>query len=36
MSEVQRLDFKDMSKQDLMSLDNEKLNLFIKNNALNF
>ena len=30
---IQRLDFKDMSKQDLMSLDNEKLNLFIKNNG---
>ena len=30
---IQRIDFKDMPKQDFMSLDNEKLNLFIKNNG---
>ena len=30
---IQRIDFKDMSKEDFMSLDNEKLNLFIKNNG---
>ena len=29
---IQRLDFKDMTKQDFMSLDNKELNLFIKQN----
>ena len=30
---IQRLDFKDMTKQGFMSLDNEELNLFIKRNG---
>ena len=30
---IQRLDFKDMTKQGFMSLDNEELNLFIKKNG---
>ena len=30
---IQRLDFKDMSKQDFMNLDNDKLNSFIKQNG---
>ena len=30
---IQRLDFKDMSKQEFMSLDNDKLNSFIKQNG---